>query len=182
MQMQSRSAALRIPRCLAACPAYCKTQVAPLEHGYEKSVQSSQSCLAEGFCTIVSRQSCRHVMDTILQSICFGEAGESSPCGSRIARAGMRQGLNDALCYICGVLRLIQLMFIIRGDEIMVYQAAGTRYDAMKYRRTGRSGLLLPAISIGIWWNFGGVDTHRKRARHAADGIRPRHHTYRHRQ
>ncbi len=41
----------------------------------------------------------------------------------------------------------------------MVYQAAGARYDAMKYRRTGRSGLLLPAISIGIWWNFGGVDT-----------------------
>ena len=41
----------------------------------------------------------------------------------------------------------------------MVYQAAGTRYDTMKYRRSGRSGLLLPAISIGIWWNFGGVDT-----------------------
>ncbi len=41
----------------------------------------------------------------------------------------------------------------------MVYQAAGDRYDSMKYRRTGRSGLLLPAISLGIWWNFGGVDT-----------------------
>ena len=41
----------------------------------------------------------------------------------------------------------------------MVYKAAGTRYDSMTYRRTGRSGLLLPAISIGIWWNFGGVDT-----------------------
>ncbi|MDE2951641.1 MAG: aldo/keto reductase [Chloroflexota bacterium] len=41
----------------------------------------------------------------------------------------------------------------------MVYQAAGARYDAMKYRRTGRSGLLLPAVSVGIWWNFGGVDT-----------------------
>ena len=41
----------------------------------------------------------------------------------------------------------------------MVYQAAGTRYDSMTYRRTGHSGLLLPAISIGIWWNFGGVDT-----------------------
>lgn len=41
----------------------------------------------------------------------------------------------------------------------MVYHAAGTRYDAMKYRRSGRSGLLLPAISLGIWWNFGGVDT-----------------------
>ncbi len=40
----------------------------------------------------------------------------------------------------------------------MVYQAAEARYDRMKYRRTGRSGLLLPAISLGIWWNFGGVD------------------------
>ena len=41
----------------------------------------------------------------------------------------------------------------------MVYQAAGNRYDTMKYRRAGRSGLLLPAISVGIWWNFGGIDT-----------------------
>lgn len=41
----------------------------------------------------------------------------------------------------------------------MVYQAANSRYDAMQYRRSGRSGLLLPAISIGIWWNFGGIDT-----------------------
>ncbi len=40
----------------------------------------------------------------------------------------------------------------------MVYQAAEARYDRMKYRRSGRSGLLLPAISLGIWWNFGGVD------------------------
>ena len=40
----------------------------------------------------------------------------------------------------------------------MVYQAAESRYDRMKYRRSGRSGLLLPAISLGIWWNFGGVD------------------------
>ena len=41
----------------------------------------------------------------------------------------------------------------------MVYQAADSRYDAMQYRRSGRSGLLLPAISLGIWWNFGGIDT-----------------------
>ena len=40
----------------------------------------------------------------------------------------------------------------------MLYQAAEARYDTMKYRRSGRSGLLLPAISLGIWWNFGGVD------------------------
>ncbi len=40
----------------------------------------------------------------------------------------------------------------------MVYQAAANRYDTMQYRRSGRSGLLLPAISVGIWWNFGGID------------------------
>jgi L-glyceraldehyde 3-phosphate reductase len=32
------------------------------------------------------------------------------------------------------------------------------RYDKMPYRRTGRSGLLLPAVSLGLWYNFGGVD------------------------
>jgi len=41
----------------------------------------------------------------------------------------------------------------------MVYQASETRYDKMKYNRTGNSGLLLPAISLGLWHNFGGVDT-----------------------
>jgi L-glyceraldehyde 3-phosphate reductase len=33
------------------------------------------------------------------------------------------------------------------------------RYDTMQYRRTGRSGLRLPAISLGLWHNFGGVDS-----------------------
>lgn len=33
------------------------------------------------------------------------------------------------------------------------------RYDAMRYNRCGRSGLVLPAISLGLWHNFGGVDT-----------------------
>ncbi|WP_171163926.1 L-glyceraldehyde 3-phosphate reductase [Streptomyces sp. I05A-00742] len=35
------------------------------------------------------------------------------------------------------------------------YLAAETRYDSMEYRRTGRSGLKLPAISLGLWHNFG---------------------------
>jgi L-glyceraldehyde 3-phosphate reductase len=38
------------------------------------------------------------------------------------------------------------------------YLASPERYNSMTYRRTGRSGLLLPAISIGLWHNFGGVD------------------------
>ncbi|MEH7074904.1 L-glyceraldehyde 3-phosphate reductase [Neobacillus drentensis] len=42
----------------------------------------------------------------------------------------------------------------------MVYQAAENRYEFMKYNRSGRSGLLLPAVSLGLWHNFGGVDTY----------------------
>jgi L-glyceraldehyde 3-phosphate reductase len=38
----------------------------------------------------------------------------------------------------------------------MSYEPADDRYERMTYRRTGRSGLLLPAISLGLWWNFGG--------------------------
>jgi L-glyceraldehyde 3-phosphate reductase len=40
----------------------------------------------------------------------------------------------------------------------MTYTPADDRYDRMTYRRCGRSGLLLPAISLGFWWNFGSVD------------------------
>ena len=43
--------------------------------------------------------------------------------------------------------------------ELMNDPAAAQRYDTMTYRRTGRSGLLLPAISLGLWHNFGDVDT-----------------------
>src|SRR5438067_1616472 len=40
-------------------------------------------------------------------------------------------------------------------DWYMGYRAAQDRYDSMTYRRTGRSGLDLPAISLGLWHNFG---------------------------
>ncbi len=40
----------------------------------------------------------------------------------------------------------------------MAYIPADTRYDKMLYRRCGRSGLRLPAISLGLWHNFGSVD------------------------
>ena len=39
-----------------------------------------------------------------------------------------------------------------------VYVADQTRYDSMVYRRCGRSGIRLPAISMGLWHNFGHVD------------------------
>ncbi|MCX7047638.1 MAG: L-glyceraldehyde 3-phosphate reductase [Candidatus Sumerlaeota bacterium] len=42
----------------------------------------------------------------------------------------------------------------------MSYSPASDRYRAMKYNRCGKSGLKLPAISLGLWHNFSGVDTH----------------------
>lgn len=42
----------------------------------------------------------------------------------------------------------------------MTYVPDADRYDRMSYRRSGRSGLDLPAISLGLWQNFGGVDTY----------------------
>ncbi len=39
-----------------------------------------------------------------------------------------------------------------------MYQANNNRYNAMQYNRCGRSGLKLPAVSLGLWHNFGGVD------------------------
>ncbi len=41
----------------------------------------------------------------------------------------------------------------------MTYTASDTRYEHMTYKRTGRSGLKLPLISLGLWYNFGGLDT-----------------------
>jgi L-glyceraldehyde 3-phosphate reductase len=52
------------------------------------------------------------------------------------------------------------------------YQPADGRYDTMQYRRVGRSGLLLPAISLGLWQNFGGdrpFETQRAIVRRAFD-------------
>ncbi len=40
----------------------------------------------------------------------------------------------------------------------MTYKPAENRYESMIYRRCGQSGLDLPAISLGLWHNFGGVD------------------------
>jgi L-glyceraldehyde 3-phosphate reductase len=54
----------------------------------------------------------------------------------------------------------------------MTYVAAEDRYEQMPYRRTGRSGLQLPAISLGLWHNFGDVqpiETQRAVLRRAFD-------------
>lgn len=52
------------------------------------------------------------------------------------------------------------------------YAASGTRYDDTTYRQVGNSGLYLPPISLGLWWNFGdnvAFDKQREILRHAFD-------------
>lgn len=54
----------------------------------------------------------------------------------------------------------------------MPYLASENRYNEMTYKRTGRSGLKLPLISLGFWYNFGGLDSFengRAMARRAFD-------------
>ncbi|QTH44410.1 L-glyceraldehyde 3-phosphate reductase [Cohnella sp. LGH] len=54
----------------------------------------------------------------------------------------------------------------------MVYVANKERYASMKYNRVGRSGLKIPAVSLGLWHNFGGIDSFengRALVRHAFD-------------
>ena len=54
----------------------------------------------------------------------------------------------------------------------VTYEAAADRYDSMQYRRSGRSGLMLPALSLGLWHNFGhdrAYDTQRAITRRAFD-------------
>jgi len=47
---------------------------------------------------------------------------------------------------------------ILKNPGGNMYFASTNRYDTMKYNRCGRSGLKLPAISLGWWYNFGGLD------------------------
>jgi L-glyceraldehyde 3-phosphate reductase len=57
-------------------------------------------------------------------------------------------------------------------NTFMTYLPNHARYDTMQYNRSGRSGLKLPAISLGLWHNFGGVDSlenARALVRHAFD-------------
>jgi L-glyceraldehyde 3-phosphate reductase len=79
------------------------------------------------------------------------------PCRVDAPRWGGRDGSGDPRCArIAG----------------MTYVPAEDRYDAMPYRRCGRSGLQLPAISFGLWQNFGDerpLETSRAIVRRAFD-------------
>src|SRR5689334_3099016 len=62
----------------------------------------------------------------------------------------------------------IQRPAMISGDDLsvntskenglMAYVAHEKRYEGAQFRRCGRSGIVLPPISLGLWQNFGGVD------------------------
>ncbi|WP_028803082.1 L-glyceraldehyde 3-phosphate reductase [Streptomyces sp. 142MFCol3.1] len=57
-------------------------------------------------------------------------------------------------------------------NDMSAYRAATERYDSMEYRRTGHSGLKLPAVSLGLWHNFGddrSLDSQRAILRRAFD-------------
>ncbi|MFF1453223.1 L-glyceraldehyde 3-phosphate reductase [Streptomyces sp. NPDC058274] len=57
-------------------------------------------------------------------------------------------------------------------NDSPLYRASTERYDSMEYRRTGRSGLQLPAVSLGLWHNFGddrSLDSQRAILRRAFD-------------
>jgi L-glyceraldehyde 3-phosphate reductase len=58
------------------------------------------------------------------------------------------------------------------GDLHRPYSAADGRYESLEYRKVGASGLTLPPISLGLWWNFGDnipFDRQREVLRHAFD-------------
>ena len=64
----------------------------------------------------------------------------------------------------------------------MDWHPADNRYETMNYNRCGRSGLKLPAISLGLWHNFGDDTPHERKRAHLPHGVRPRHHPFRSRQ
>ena len=46
------------------------------------------------------------------------------------------------------------------ADIADIYTAASDRYEKMTYNRVGRSGLKFPAVSLGLWHNFGSKDNY----------------------
>jgi L-glyceraldehyde 3-phosphate reductase len=65
-----------------------------------------------------------------------------------------------------------QRLFSRKGMKTKRYAPAADRYETMTYRRCGRSGLKLPAITLGLWQNFGDdrtLDTSRAIVRRAFD-------------
>jgi L-glyceraldehyde 3-phosphate reductase len=74
--------------------------------------------------------------------------------------------------YVEKWIAIAQGLIALNEEETVAYEAASDRYEKMVYRRTGRSGLLLPAVSVGLWHNFGDgrpLETQRAILRRAFD-------------
>ena len=54
------------------------------------------------------------------------------------------------------------------------YKADRKRYETMQYNRCGKSGLKLPAVSLGLWHNFGSKDNYRSEERRVGKECRSR--------
>ena len=54
---------------------------------------------------------------------------------------------------------IIQATIMIKHEPNPLYVADKDRYHKMQYQRCGRSGLKLPKLSLGLWQNFGAVDS-----------------------
>ena len=46
------------------------------------------------------------------------------------------------------------------ADTVNIYKADNSRYEKMTYNPVGKSGLKFPAISLGLWHNFGSKDNY----------------------
>lgn len=77
----------------------------------------------------------------------------------RLLRSCWRTVLNG-LCLAPELMTPINQRFLSTTAAQLptTYHASTTRYDQMPFRRAGRSGLLLPSISLGLWQNFGDAD------------------------
>src|SRR5271157_3853126 len=82
-------------------------------------------------------------------------------CPRRAPRVSRSKRRCNRLCQVARAARLRATCSFSNAPKgsFMTYAPANSRYDSMQYRRCGRSGLLLPAISLGLWLNFGGVDS-----------------------
>src|SRR5512132_3764529 len=92
-----------------------------------------------------------------MPSVSFASSAPRSPWTIRGRALGRKKRTSDP--------RIMSLV-------VTTFLPAADRYEAMQYRRTGRSGLLLPVVSLGLWHNFGGdrsLETKREIIRRAFD-------------
>lgn len=85
--------------------------------------------------------------------------GSSLSAGGRLHHYSLSVDHETKMSIIAkNVLYMRRNYLRIKGD--FMYLADHDRYESMTYRRSGKSGLLLPLVSLGMWHNWGGVDVY----------------------